>query len=190
MRKALLLVPLCLLVLGCTSLHPLASPLRGQSDLQGRWLAVEGRGSRPSLEITPKTETEWHLLFTEDVDHEPHETSLTFHEGGLLCQKIAGAYGEEEPAYDYSFYRYEMTGPDHFRLYGLRYEAVKTLIDDGTLHGKAWETTWGTNIRLTSPPEELSQVLVTEEVWEPIFEFERIPTEETGLYPLTRAHNG
>lgn len=39
---------------------------------------------------------------------------------------------------------------------------------------------------LGSSVDKLSRVLESADVWEPIFEFQRVSTEETGLYPPTK----
>jgi hypothetical protein len=49
----------------------------------------------------------------------------------------------------YWFYKYELTSPDELMVWSPAYEALEEAVKKGALRGKAWETTWASNVDLT-----------------------------------------
>lgn len=73
------------------------------------------------------------------------------------------------PEQGYLLARLELSG-DRLGVSFPAYEPVARAIEEGKLSGKAWTTTWGENVKLTSAPAELKAHLV----WGPAQEFRRV----------------
>lgn len=73
------------------------------------------------------------------------------------------------PEQGYLLARYELA-EDRLKVSFPAYEPVARAIQEGKLSGKAWTTTWGDNLMLTSGPAELK----TQCVWAPAQEFQRL----------------
>ncbi len=165
-----------LFVAGCISQEALPDPLADQTELRGSWIDKTQPERILAVKLTPRDDTVWSVALSEDFVKHPvmiPGSTLTIHEGRILCHYIKNAYGPHEKPYNYLFYRYEMDGPDRFRLYALEYETMKKFIDSGEIEGSASETTWGANFTIDATPEETLKFLQRDDIWQLVHQLER-----------------
>ena len=75
--------------------------------------------------------------------------------------KTSDTKDEKGPPKDaYWFYKYEISSKGVMTVSVIDYPAIKECIDAGRLAGKAWESTWSTNVNITDSSERIRSFLV------------------------------
>ena len=77
---------------------------------------------------------------------------------------------DDEQQRRYWFYKYEISKDGILTVWVPTYEALEKAIAKGVLKGKAWETTWSSNVQLKSGPKELLNWLMNAKLGEELAE--------------------
>lgn len=164
-----------LLLCGCyESENPLSAPANSKPDydLAGLWLSKKDWNNHVYLHIIVDSNKQMKLIRVNHpvsnrgaVAEAPVFSIFPTKIDGQSYMNIEfmspkeGGQGHEQHR-RYWFYKYEISKNGILTVWGPTFGALEKTIAKGDLKGKAWETTWGSNVQLKSSPKELLNWLV------------------------------
>jgi hypothetical protein len=123
-----------------------------------------------------------------DGSTEEFEIFTTFSEGKKFINlkyfmpKESSQTEKQEFELRYMFLMYDLSKNDILTVSGLNYDTWKEAVENKRIKGKAWETTWGTNVTLDETSNNILKFLLSEDTQRQFYvigKYQRVKVDKT-----------